>query len=79
MKRQLRATPSTSGDLTVFQNFLMEEVNKCWSKHQQARTPMLLEASEYARAHAGSENMAALKEEHVDVLCSVGQVRQDAT
>ena len=40
---------------------------------------MLLEASEYASAHAGSENMAALKEEHVDVLCAVGQTRQDAT
>ena len=68
-----------SGDLTVFQHFLMEQVNQCWIKHQHARTPMLLDASEYASARTGSENMAALKEEHVDVLCEVGQTRQDET
>lgn len=68
-----------SGDLSVYQMFLMEEVNKCWGKHQHARTPMLSEAVEYMRVYQGSDNMAALKQEHVDVLCAVGQMREAAT
>jgi hypothetical protein len=68
-----------SGDLSLFQTFLMDQVNECWSKHQHERTPMMKEAVEYMQAYQGSNNMAALKQEHVDVLCAVGQEREAAT
>jgi hypothetical protein len=78
MARALRATPSSAGDLSPFQMFLMEQVNVLHGKHQDSRTSLLSTAQDYELRFQGQDNMVSLKEIHKVVLCKVGQASADA-
>jgi hypothetical protein len=78
MARALRATPSCTGDITLFQKFLMDDVEVSWGKAQNDRTSMLSLVQEYQALVGGPDNIMALKEMHTKVLCKVGKANVEA-
>ncbi len=57
-----------AGDITLFQKFLMEEVDEYWSNCQATRTSMLQVVQDYELQFRGEENSATLAGAHVNVL-----------
>jgi hypothetical protein len=78
MARTLRATPSCSGDMSVFQRFLMNEVEVSWNTAQTDRTSMLSMVQEHQALVGGPDNIIALKEMHSNVLCKIGKATAEA-